>query len=178
MIPRYLPGKPLPPYSYVSGHFPHPIRDPAGHMHGHDDAVCCAPDPRRWSESPDYLYGIDLFNHGYYWESHEQWEGLWHACQRTGAVGDFLKALIKLAAAGVKARERRPAGVTRHARRACELFKSVAEEAAGSTSSFMGLDLRQLARQASELAASPPATMQNTPLPEVERLLDIQLRPT
>jgi predicted metal-dependent hydrolase len=175
MIARYLPGKPLPPYSYVTGHFPHPTSDPEGHMYGGEHPVPAAPDPFRWSDSPDYLYGIDLFNHGYYWEAHEQWEGLWHACGRTGAIADFLKALIKLAAAGVKARERRPAGVTRHARRAAELFQSVAEQAAGSTSSFMGLDLRQLARQASELAASPPATAPNTPLPEVERLLDIEL---
>ncbi|MDH3717606.1 MAG: DUF309 domain-containing protein [Planctomycetota bacterium] len=177
MIPRYLPGRPLPPYSYVSGHFPHPIRDPDGHMYGHDDIVCAAPDPCRWSDSPDYLYGIDLFNHGYYWEAHEQWEGLWHACQRSGAVGDFLKALIKLAAAGVKARERRPAGVTRHARRAAELFESVAEQAGEDQGKFMGLDLRQLARQASEFSMSPPGTAAKTPLPNVERLLDIQLLP-
>ena len=42
---------------------------------------------------------------------------------RTGKVADILKGLIKLAAAGVKAREGKPAGVRRHARRAEELFR-------------------------------------------------------
>jgi hypothetical protein len=50
-----------------------------------------------------YLRGIDLFNFGYWWESHEAWEGLWRACGRRGPAADFLKGLIKLAAAGVKA---------------------------------------------------------------------------
>ncbi|TGQ49534.1 DUF309 domain-containing protein, partial [Mesorhizobium sp. M1C.F.Ca.ET.210.01.1.1] len=26
-----------------------------------------------------FRWGIDLFNHGYYWEAHEAWEPLWHA---------------------------------------------------------------------------------------------------
>ena len=58
---------------------------------------------RSWSQSHDYLLGCDLFNHGYYWEAHETWEGLWNACGRSGTTADFLKGLIKLAAAGVKA---------------------------------------------------------------------------
>ena len=40
----------------------------------------------------------------------------------------MLKGLIKLAAAGVKAREGRPQGVMRHAKRAQELLHSCAEE--------------------------------------------------
>ena len=34
-------------------------------------------------------------------KSHVAWESLWMACGRKGAVADFLKGLIKLAAAGV-----------------------------------------------------------------------------
>ncbi|NIL99300.1 MAG: DUF309 domain-containing protein [Planctomycetales bacterium] len=177
MIPRYLPGKPLPPYTYLSGHFPHPIRDPAGHMYGQEETAPSLPDPQHWSDLSEYLYGIDLFNHGYYWEAHEQWEGLWLACGRTGPLGDFLKALIKLAAAGVKAGERRPAGVQRHARRAAELLCGVRQQLAGSTNRFMGLDLDQLARQASELAQSPSSRAAQGPQPKVEPWLNLQLRP-
>lgn len=46
-----------------------------------------------------YLRGIDLFNHGFYWESHEAWEAVWISAGRRGSVADFLKALIKVAAA-------------------------------------------------------------------------------
>ena len=69
-------------------------------------------------------FGFDLFNHGYYWEAHEAWERRWVAENRQGALADLLKGLIKLAAAGVKARAGKPAGVRRHARRAEELFQA------------------------------------------------------
>jgi len=81
-------------------------------------------------ESPDdiathvlHRHAIDLFNHGYYWEAHEAWEGLWLAVGKSGPVADLLKGLIKLAAAGVKAREGNVAGMVRHARRALELIQ-------------------------------------------------------
>lgn len=63
-----------------------------------------------------------MFNHGYYWEAHEAWEAVWHAAGRKGLVADYLKGLIKLAAAGVKIRERVSVGVARHALVAQSLF--------------------------------------------------------
>ena len=72
-----------------------------------------------------FRYGVDLFNHGYYWEAHEAWEGVWHACGRRGRLADFLKGLIHLAAAGVKSREGNLNGVVKHAERAKELFEIV-----------------------------------------------------
>jgi len=98
-----------------------------------------------WRVSSDYLFGIDLFNHGFYWEAHEIWEQLWIACGRSGQEADFLKGLIKLAAAGVKVREGRPIGVQRHASRARELFQLVSENMiAGLTAHMGGLDLNVL----------------------------------
>ncbi len=48
--------------------------------------------------------GVDLFNHGYYWESHEEWESLWHAAGRRGVVADgnrvFAVAATELGYAG------------------------------------------------------------------------------
>jgi predicted metal-dependent hydrolase len=112
--------------------------------------------PERWQECREYLHGLDLFNHGYYWEAHEAWEGLWHARSRTGPTADFLKALIKLAAAGVKVREGRPQGVLYHARRAAELFQSVAATLGGVDTHFMGLSLGDLRRLAEAIATRPP----------------------
>jgi hypothetical protein len=159
-IPRFLPGVPFPPYTYVPGQTPHPVSDPAGHMHGE------APQPAEllvddWPRCHAYLRGIDLFNHGYYWEAHEVWESLWHAAGRTGPVADFLKGLIKLAAAGVKTLEGSPTGSARHARRAAELFRSAI---AGDKQwldlaepRMMGLPLRQMESSALELAAGDHA---------------------
>jgi hypothetical protein len=102
------------------------------------------PVPDQWEDSQAYLLGIDLFNHGYYWEAHEVWEGLWHACGRQGQLADFLKGLIKLAAAGVKVREGKPHGVVSHAARAAELFWQIDQQRGGKGDCFLGLSLREL----------------------------------
>jgi hypothetical protein len=124
-VPRLVPEIPFPAYTYVPGQKPHPVSDPAGHSHGRKPELVAALEPGEWQRHPIYKFGIDLFNHGYYWEAHETWESVWHACGRTGVAADFLKALIKLAAAGVKHLEGRPNGVTSHARRAAELLRGV-----------------------------------------------------
>lgn len=121
-VPRYAPEFSFPPYAFVPGRHPHPVRDPEGHSFGQEEDPLPPPERQQILEHPQFHFGVDLFNHGYYWEAHEVWEGLWHACGRRGELADFLKALIKLAAAGVKAREGNPAGVIRHAERARELF--------------------------------------------------------
>jgi hypothetical protein len=126
--PRFLPDEPLPPYTYVPGKTPHPVSDPAGHSFGVAPERPPTPDPERWWECRAYLRGIDLFNHGFYWEAHEAWEGLWHACGRKGTTADFLKGLIHLAAAGVKVRQGVPKGVVSHAARAEKLFHSIEQK--------------------------------------------------
>ncbi|HMC90499.1 MAG TPA: DUF309 domain-containing protein, partial [Gemmataceae bacterium] len=82
--PRFLPDEPLPPYSYVPGRFPHPHSDPRGHSYGVRRERPPALDARDWQTARAYLRGVDLFNHGFYWEAHEAWEELWLACGRHG----------------------------------------------------------------------------------------------
>ena len=161
--PRWLPEREFPPYTYVPGQAPHPIRDPDGHMHGHE------PDEPEliideWWRCEAYLWGIDLFNHGYYWEAHEAWEGLWHAAGRKGVMADFLKGLIKIAAAGVKAHEGAEVGCRRHARRAGELFESVSTL---GNDSLMGLSLPELismAKRIQDRGLPPTAAERTTPI--------------
>ena len=43
-----MPDEPFPPYSYVTGRFPHPTRDPAGHSFGVVPLPSPAPDPKLW----------------------------------------------------------------------------------------------------------------------------------
>jgi len=135
-----VPEEPLPPYAFVPGRFPHPTSDPTGHSFGEEPPVAPQVDPTRWQECRTYLYGIDLFNGGYYWESHVAWESLWIACGRKGMVADFLKGLIKLAAAGVKALEGTPEGVKSHSGRAAELWRGLGVE----PKVLMGFDIISL----------------------------------
>jgi uncharacterized protein len=149
--PRYVPDRPLPPYTFVPGRSPHPVSDPAGHQFGQTPE---APDPLdadTWQTNRAYLYGIDLFNHGYYWEAHEAWESLWHLCGRKGTTADFLKGLIKLAAAGVKHRQGTPAGVRSHARRAADLFTAAARSPGSETDFYLGLRVTELIALAKEI---------------------------
>jgi hypothetical protein len=138
-VPRLVPDEPFPPYTFVpGGQKPHPFSDPAGHSFGKSEPAPAPLDAERWRESRTFLYGLDLFNAGFFWESHVQFEALWKAVGRKGPVADFLKGLIKLAAAGVKQREGKPIGVRTHARRAAELFRGVGQEV------FLGFRVAEL----------------------------------
>lgn len=119
--PRYS-KRPLPPYAHIPGQTPHPVSDPRGHMYGASHETPPPLDPDNWQASEVYRYGVDLFNHGFYWEAHEAWESLWIAAGRSGPVAIWLKALIKLAAAMVKIRAGNAVGGARHALRAQELL--------------------------------------------------------
>lgn len=142
--------EPLPPHAYVPGG---PFARPE---ESHDGEVgpIVGDD---WRGSPAYLRGIRLWNAGYYWEAHEVWEGLWHVEGRRGPVADLLKALIKLAAAGVKVRQGQPHGVRVHARRAADLIRGLRD---GGRDRLLGLDLARLeafARSVAEGAPDRPA---------------------
>ncbi len=145
----------FPLYTYVpGGPWPHPTASPEGHSSGrrHPAVLPVADDD--WGRSEVYLRGIALFNAGYYWEAHESWEALWHAHDRKGPIADVVKALIKLAAAGVKVREGQIHGITTHARRAADLFAR-SREKVGRT--LLGLDLTECESMARSIAERPPA---------------------
>lgn len=151
-VRRLVPDESFPPYTFVPGRFPHPVSDPAGHSFGIVPSAAPALDPDHWAQNRRYLYGIDLFNAGYYWEAHEAWESLWHACGRGGRTADFLKGLIKLAAAGVKVREGRPKGAAGHARAAAGLFRRTS----APHEHYLGLPLGKLIHSADAITADPP----------------------
>jgi hypothetical protein len=52
-----------------------------------------------WINSETYLYGVDLFNNGYWWECHEQWEAIWKFIGSDSREGRFLQGLVQIAAA-------------------------------------------------------------------------------
>lgn len=140
---RLLPAAVLPAYTHIPGTVtPHPIRDPRGHSHNRKARPPKALNPIYWADNRSYLLAIDMFNHGYYWEAHEEWERLWRVSGADTLVGKFLKGLIKLSAAGVKVRENSIHGVRRHAASAGEVFADVAAET--SDIRFCGLEFTML----------------------------------
>lgn len=153
--PRFLPDDPFPPYTFVPGQSPHPISDPHGHSYGQRLEIPERLEPERWPECEAYLRGVDLFNHGYYWEAHEVWEGLWQACGRSGLLADFFKALIHFAAAGVKVREGVPAGVQRHLERTKELLALARQRLATGQERLMGLDVTAVQNLVNALLREP-----------------------
>ena len=147
---RYLPARPFPEYAFLPGRDPHPTRDPAGHSYGEEGRAAYL-DASRWDENEDYLYGVDLYNHGYLWEAHEAWEGLWHAAKHDRLQAEFLQGLIQCAAAALKIPMEQPRGVTRLAENGTRRLESVAR----SAPEFMGLDVVAFVAAFRRFAASP-----------------------
>ena len=140
---RLLPTADLPAYTYVPGtETPHPIRDPRGHSYQKKNRHMKPLDPDAWADNRHFLLAIDYFNHGYYWEAHEEWDRLWRASGPETLIGKFLKGLVKLSAAGVKVREKSIHGVRRHAASAGEVFADVAAEA--ESDRYCGLEFTTL----------------------------------
>ena len=189
MSTRYAPDIPLPPYSYVPGHgLPHPVNDPAGHLYGvqHEPPIPAAelallptePASRRralaatLAANPRWLYALDLFNAGFYWEAHEAWESFWNAFGRTTPEALFIQGLIHLAAAAVKIREGKPAGVSRHTKRARELLGDLT---AANPGGALGLAPESVSAVLAELEKSTPECWHTSRTPVV-RVLDAPLR--
>jgi hypothetical protein len=108
---------------------------------------------------------VDLFNHAYWWEAHEAWEGLWSHAEGTQRL--FLQGLIQLAAALLKHRLQSARGCVRLARGARDKLVEVGRrEQLAQQERFMGMDVFALLRaidaafapvlQAERLDALPP----------------------
>ncbi|HYB12007.1 MAG TPA: DUF309 domain-containing protein [Myxococcota bacterium] len=150
LLPRY--GRaPLPAQRYVPGSgVPHPHRN--AETSGAPDREPLLP-CERWGEQLGYLHGVDLFNHAFWWEAHEAWEGLWaHA---SGTQRLFLQGLIQLAAALLKHHIRSASGSVRLAREARGKLVAVCQrERLARGERFMGVDVPALL-QAIDAAFAP-----------------------
>ena len=100
--PHRYTDRPFPPYRFVPGKAPHPTRDPKGHSYNRQAEELTSFDARDWHACDEYLYGIDLFNHGYWWEAHEALEAVWIAAGRRTETGLFIQGLIQISVAHLK----------------------------------------------------------------------------
>ncbi len=116
----------FPPYRYVPGKGPHPVRDPRGHSYGTPGETEQL-DAEQWSSCQTYLLAVDLFNHGYYWESHEELERLWRGTGRRTETGVFLQGLIQVAAALLKRSMGERGSASRLAAQGCAKLRTIAD---------------------------------------------------
>jgi hypothetical protein len=135
--------RPLPPYRFVPGETPHPTRDPNGHSHGKRAPTVAPWLPEEWRRLEEWLWAVDLFNHGYWWESHEALEALWHAAGRTTPPARFAQSLVHLSAACLNRRRGHDEAARRQAARAVRGLR--AARAIGPV--VMGLDVETLAAE-------------------------------
>jgi hypothetical protein len=137
----------VPRYAYLPGRGQHPVRHPEGHSYSLHPVLVSAS-----NASEEFAWGQDLFNHGYYWEAHEAWEGLWRSADRGSPMRAFLKGLILLSAAGVKIREGKRMPAIRHAGRAGALLRELTTEPHDHFSHVLGMPLEALAALAEATA--------------------------
>lgn len=157
---RYVAGRAFPRYAFLPGRDPHPTRDPAGHSFGLEEEEPLPVAPTAWRRCPSYLWGVDLYNHEYFWEAHEAWEGLWQVSKAERIQALHLQALIQCAAAWLKIPMGQPLGTERLVALALEKLEEVARRAG---SPYMGVDLPAFSAAARAFAASRASTCSGYP---------------
>jgi hypothetical protein len=117
---RYCPERELPLYAFRPGINPHPNKE-GGHQYQRPE-----PSPTKLVKSnPDFLYAIDLYNDGYFWEAHIFLEAIWNYHKRIGNEADFCKALIKLSAGSLKREINQDPQAMQHFKSAKEIIESI-----------------------------------------------------
>lgn len=159
--PRFAPHDELPQAAFRPGRGARPRATPGAAL----AAGARCPRGDGWRASRPFLFGVDLYNHGFPWEAHEVWEALWHAARRDPTLAreaSLLRGLIQLAAAAVLVRDGRARGAERVARRAATHLRAAAAVEGpphgpphGPPVRLLGLEPATLAAQAEALAEAP-----------------------
>ncbi len=153
--PRYWPAVSFPASPFLPGITPRSTRHAVSAM---EDLGVFADTPLtadNWRHHGPYLFGVDLFNHGYWWEAHEQWEVPWrcgNALQKP-----FLQGLIQIAASLLKRRLGNPRGQDLLRLKGLRNLETVKRQV--NKGVYMGLRLPELALKINRhgrLQQSPP----------------------
>ena len=117
-------------------------------------------DASLWRDNPPYLFGVDLYNHGYLWEAHESWESLWHPTKPDELQARFLQGLIQCTAACLKVPMGQPKGLARLSELGTGRLESVARESGGD---YMGLAIDDFVEALRDFADSEPESVVGRP---------------
>ncbi len=158
---RYAPTRAFPRYAYLPGRDPHPTRSPDGHSYAPEPGPASVYLPAaEWRANEEYLFGIDLYNHGYLWEAHEAWEGLWHKAKQDSSQAEHLQGLIQCAAASLKVRMEQPRGLEKLAVQGLARLERVVDREGPH---YMGLDLPAFVAAFRAFASSSPEDDEQRP---------------
>ena len=153
-VPRYS-QKTFPKYRHIPNLTPHPVIDPRGHSFQRSEEKCAFIPPEKWMQNDSYLFGVDLFNHGYWWEAHEAWENVWMTTQKTDLEGMYLQGLIQFAAALLKLYVGSKRGFDSLWRESQKKLKTCAQNLTESKKrQFMGIDLQAWLERAEVFSSS------------------------
>lgn len=148
---RLIPERPFPAYAFLPGRDVHPNK-PGGHSYGNEELIAAkiqTDDPRA---SEEFCFALDLYHHQFFWEAHVYLEAIWNAHQRQGEIADLMKALIKLAAAGVKFELGQSGAARGHLERALELLESESE-------SLIGIEVSKIQGEIKEIISKNVAQL-------------------
>jgi predicted metal-dependent hydrolase len=163
----------FPSYSFVPGFYPHPKNNPNGHSYNEPKKNIQPINFENYKKHETYIYSLELFNRGYYWEAHEELEGIWNAINREGYIAEFLKALIKICASGVKVRQKQPYGVYEHSRMAKLIFQKIKSE--NNLEYMLGLNLDEIINNCDYIMKNYNNFKTNIEL-SVEKVFNFELR--
>jgi len=134
----------LPVYKFVPGLAVHPAKNVEiphiPHLPDSGEAFSL----QNWQQSQRYLYAIDLFNLGYYWEVHEVLEKIWLSIGKNSAEGEFIQGLIQLSVALLKNIVKNHQGVQR-------LYEKALPKLKKQQGIFLGIDVEDFLQQFQKL---------------------------
>lgn len=144
---------------------PHPICDPRGHSYLPREQRLprtVVVDPARIADCDAYLFGADLYNHGYFWEAQDAWEACWRGLSTADPYERFFRGLIQASVSHLKVTTGQIDGATSLGNRAALLLRAGAAEVATTvaTDRVMGVDAAELA---DELEAYLAMVLQDDP---------------
>jgi predicted metal-dependent hydrolase len=117
------------------------------------------------SYDPRYVAGLHLYYRGRHWDSHEEWEELWH--HATGEVRHFLQGLIQLDAALIHTEKQHWRGVANLLRRALSHLEQCPVRMWGLDVDRLRTELRQYRAAVVALRDGAPGAFDWTLKPEL-----------
>ena len=145
-IPNYTDRK-LPGYRHLPFQNAHPFLDKGGHSYGEKLTPAEGFNAENWLKSEEYLYCIDLFNNGFWWEAHERLKYTSMAAGQDSETNHFIRGLIQIAAALLKHFMGEEGGAQTLAKMGIETLRK-------KEGIFLGIDITTLTDQVEECLKS------------------------
>ena len=112
---------PLPTHKYIPGQT---ARHPEDRFDAMRSLALLPTKTATASQNPPWLYGIRLFEAGFYWEAHEVWEPVWLNARPNSTERFICQAVIQISNAALK----RDMGKSRAAERLCTMAEGLLKQ--------------------------------------------------